>query len=770
MISRNKQTKRKGNFEMKKRKTIGFLLHHIEDDYAQSLIKGAIEAAEELDINIVFLPGRAIDSAYSDKAYSAFEYQNNVLFGYANKESMDGCVVTAGAIGTFVDDDKLKNFLDSFKGLPILTIERKVQGYPCVKYDDDGMYEAVEHLISEHHCRDIRFLAGPKTNPDSESRLNAYRRALEAYGIEFRQDRVYYSDFTEYTVEITEKILDAENMLPDAICCANDLACIGVYTAMKNRGLVPGKDVLVTGFDNSPTAYMLSPMLTTVAADPEPLGFSSVMTLVQNLDNLRQLQDITLNSHLVIRGSCGCEDRRNLVVQKLLQNTLMLSADRAIDVYADRFIKKPDTAKNRRYKQDIAKLFLNIVNDLSFDEQADLEEDTRRIITFLEKQSPEMIEVDAFLGMVDCVGKYASRRCDFNRVMVFLSDIYKHALYFSIRRNYALISENARANFLLTGISRDMMQSSTGEKGNTFAALEKMMLLGARSTGMYRYRDSFINKADREITLPDTIRLLGYQVGDKIVTVEASDEAYVPINKCLDNDYMPDEPKTMVMIPLYTNEVQYGVLVCDLPREKYLSLYYVGPQMSTSITTNALLQYLEGSLEEVQDTNEVLNEMSMHDELTGLFNRRGFFRNATDAIEDPRNNGRIGMFLFADVDNLKLINDGLGHEAGDYAIMTSADYLKKALRKEDIIARIGGDEMVAFAILECEEQAKLLYQRIKAIAAEHNASSDKNFNVTISIGTCTFECSKTISVSEYLDKSDEQLYEDKARKNKNIWK
>ncbi|MGN1417550.1 MAG: GGDEF domain-containing protein, partial [Oscillospiraceae bacterium] len=132
----------------------------------------------------------------------------------------------------------------------------------------------------------------------------------------------------------------------------------------------------------------------------------------------------------------------------------------------------------------------------------------------------------------------------------------------------------------------------------------------------------------------------------------------------------------------------------------------------------------------------------------------------------------VGVLIFGDLDNLKKINDTFGHDEGDYAIRTAAAYLKKALRDSDIVARIGGDEFAAFAVVTPEMAGiiKDIPPRIKSIAAEHNKQSEKPYNVCMSVGIYTFECGEDISIRDYMDKADSALYKDKKNKDLDIMK
>ena len=162
--------------------------------------------------------------------------------------------------------------------------------------------------------------------------------------------------------------------------------------------------------------------------------------------------------------------------------------------------------------------------------------------------------------------------------------------------------------------------------------------------------------------------------------------------------------------------------------------------------------------------------MSMLDELTGVYNRRGFYEFTNRIFKAPENEGKSAVLIFADLDNLKKINDTFGHDDGDYSIKSAADFIRNGLRSTDIVARIGGDEFAAFALCDSESIMKTIPARIKGIAAEHNEKSDKPYNVTVSIGIYELTCNPNGSVQVYMDKADAALYADKKNKNPDIMK
>ena len=93
-----------------------------------------------------------------------------------------------------------------------------------------------------------------------------------------------------------------------------------------------------------------------------------------------------------------------------------------------------------------------------------------------------------------------------------------------------------------------------------------------------------------------------------------------------------------------------------------------------------------------------LQSMALMDTLTGLYNRRGFVTVAEEQLKLARRTGNCFAMAFVDLDGMKRINDEMGHEFGDQALVTTASILKSTFRASDITARLGGDEFIALAI------------------------------------------------------------------------
>ncbi len=164
-------------------------------------------------------------------------------------------------------------------------------------------------------------------------------------------------------------------------------------------------------------------------------------------------------------------------------------------------------------------------------------------------------------------------------------------------------------------------------------------------------------------------------------------------------------------------------------------------------------------------TEERLRYMSMHDALTGLYNR-GCFEDELARLE--RDELYPISVVMVDIDDLKVINDTHGHEAGDEVLRRSAAVLRKIFRADDVVARIGGDEFAVLLPNTDENIVNVALERLRAEVGMHNSEHEDN-PLSLSLGSATI--TREGSLSAALNVADRQMYQEKLGKGGKIrWK
>jgi diguanylate cyclase (GGDEF)-like protein/PAS domain S-box-containing protein len=163
-----------------------------------------------------------------------------------------------------------------------------------------------------------------------------------------------------------------------------------------------------------------------------------------------------------------------------------------------------------------------------------------------------------------------------------------------------------------------------------------------------------------------------------------------------------------------------------------------------------------------------LQTLSLTDELTGLYNRRGFFTLAEQQIK-MANRNKSGIFLlYADLDNLKGINDKFGHKEGDAALIEAAGILKESYRESDIIARIGGDEFAVIPVGTSLDNIEIIKIRFYKNLETYNRKRNSANNLSVSIGISYYDPLFPCSIDELMAQADKRMYEQKRHRKKTI--
>lgn len=155
-----------------------------------------------------------------------------------------------------------------------------------------------------------------------------------------------------------------------------------------------------------------------------------------------------------------------------------------------------------------------------------------------------------------------------------------------------------------------------------------------------------------------------------------------------------------------------------------------------------------------------LRHLALTDDLTCLYNRRGFFAAATQQLKSAQRNGQSLLLLFCDVDNLKTINDTYGHREGDLAIIRTADALEQSFRGSDVVSRLGGDEFVVLALEASNQTQEVILRRLEK-NLKKSSTSETRYDLSVSVGVARFDPKRPITLGELMVQADKAMYEKK---------
>ncbi|MCR4716633.1 MAG: GGDEF domain-containing protein [Lachnospiraceae bacterium] len=641
---------------------MGYYVDGLANDFAQNVSKGIVAAAKDNDANLIVFPGRYFQPIYVDVKRLNYEYQYDHIFQYANENNIDVLLVLMGCVGDLKQQGEKMRLVAELKkrGLPVITIAAKLDEYKSIMYDNvSGFADGIKHLINEHGAKRIGYVSGNKENEDSIIRLNTYKKVLDECSIEYNDDFVKYGNFTEFCEEQVDELLDIEPKL-DAIVFANDQMALGGYSVFKRRGIVPGKDILVLGFDNADIAQEMVPSLTTVSADPRKLGIEAVKMCIEYAKN-KTIEDKLVPTELLIRESCGC-----------------------------------DKCKRAKKATDN-----------------------------LDDEEVSIISASSILAT-----RYA------NEV--------------SIR----------------SAIERDMMLFDGGSDINLVQIVNRLGYVGIKSSYLFLNEHAKVYRAGEPWVKPRAMFLKTIQNGDNVDVVPPNKQR-IAFADVLDSDFYPQDRRyTHIVMPMFMQEEQYGILVGEVDGEDVGFVPSISYQMSLALKFVFMLKKQEEISRKLHESNLVLESVSKRDDLTGVYNRRGFVVAAEALLKVANNHGKQMAAYYADVDYLKTINVQYGHEEGDHALDMSAKVLSRVLGHEGVVGRLGGNAFVAIVPLSEEKNLEYYANEIDKQIDNSNKHSERPYHIGVTLGFTTFECKEDVNLIDILSMAEDSLYQlkyDKAR-------
>lgn len=752
-----------------RRYCIGFITNRFENNYSLTICKGAAIAAEEMDVDIVFFPGHDFNITPHDSFQSTFDYQNHALFSLVHKQAVDALVVPLGMVVGRVGYEDRSRFLSRFDGIPTVVCELEHEGYPSVTFNTNGLTESIDHLAQAHGCKRIAFVSGPKDQPDASARLTAYKNALLANGLPVDEALIAYGDFSEYSYDVVAELLDRSDTLPDAICFANDSMAIGAYSVLQDRGIVPGKDIAVIGYDNDRFSGVMDPPLTTVDVGIINLGYTSVKAAVDLIEK-GSIESIVLDSSLTIRRSCGCSTYEAAKTSDKKPDAQQLTE----------LVLKQFSGINHISKLNLTSKLLRDFVNLFFTEALDHRKkhfSHRKLCdSFADLIATKFMHLfnhDAapvLLGSLKAAAEPHIKSAAKKLSMYQLFDSMQTSLneYYA-ERIYHMESDSRSRQLLVSHITKDMTAYSKEENECYRRLIDDISHFHFESTYIYLFEHPYKGLSQSELAEwkpPKRVLLKAYHNGQDIYLPFKEDQ-YVDTADFFRNTFISaDRRRTAALTLLGFNDELFGFTVTETEPESFTQLGSIAQQICTSIKMTDFMLMLEDIISQITQRNAILSHESVSDELTGLLNRRGFFSEAEKALASraKSHTKQHCAIMFADLNHLKEINDTFGHEEGDYAIKTAAQILRTCLRSSDIIGRVGGDEFAVLTIYNDDTFAERLFKRVKQFQDNLNLETDKPYYVELSIGIHEFDCTDHCNLQELLDNADNKLYIDKKSK------
>lgn len=576
----------------------------------------------------------------------------NMIYNLLDAELFDGAIIFGSGLNS---EAALNNIMSRYieADVPFVIQGDTREGASTVTVDNySGMKDLCCHIIEDHNVKRAVFIAGPKDNDDSNTRLLAFKDALAINNIDDSEVDVLYANWERSHIEeyINANYVGHFDKLPDAFVCANDPMALFTLTILEANGIVVPRDVIVTGFDNINDGRIYYPSIASVDQRYFDQGSESAKILIEHINGKKEIDNKVLPCLAIHGESCGCINCKNEIEarRKLCHDSLY-----------NRF--KDESKRGRESHIEMCIMSCS---------------DYRRI--------PQKFKEDMFTTQ-------GEEGDDFH---IIVNPEYVKLVY----------ADQDNVNDIMQGFSpvMDVLASKTYGNVNPDTQFDRKNMFpgytgeGTSSTFVYT-----------------SIRIGANCIGFVAMTYSQGG---------FDGKKFND----------------FGGRI-----NKILEIY----QMNIKLTL----------------LNDKLSELLQKDSLTNVKNRIAYDNYIQKMDDEILHEGNVRVsVIMCDINNLKTINDNLGHDAGDIYIKNCCKLMCESFKCSPIF-RTGGDEFViVISTADYDTRNEKLAEMRKKMDEINNKEMSPLEKVSIATGIADLDVTKDKSLANTVKRADAFMYINKA--------
>ena len=291
----------------KEKKTIGLVLENTFTEFGEEFIQNVQSGIRQRkDLNLVVIAGRFDGTKDKNSRHHRYFNIYNTVYQLEKRCKFDGLIINLGSMEN-VNVEKVKQrFRSQINHIPVVFAASDIVDYVSVNYDNEsGIREAVDCLINVNGFTKFGMLGGRPDSRDSEKRKEIFERLLAENRIEFTPANYEATDMSINTRSEAKALLD-RNPGIQVVFCVNDSVAVGLYEAMEEKRLVPGRDIMVFAFDNTTMAGRMIPPLSSIGVADITLGRKSLDLLLAQMAG-EKVESVEIPTRLYGRESLPYE-------------------------------------------------------------------------------------------------------------------------------------------------------------------------------------------------------------------------------------------------------------------------------------------------------------------------------------------------------------------------------------------------------------------------------------------------------------------------------
>ncbi len=648
----------------------------------------------------------------------------NTIYSAVNQFDISGLIILSGTIAHGSVPNAILDLVKKFS-VPKVSMGMKLPFIPSVYLDESkGMADLMDHLLTSSEKKYFAFIRGHQNDPYSLKREAIFKSSLLAGGHNLENCVFVEGDYNAFTTYQAIDELFNSNIQLDCIVAANDVMAASAAQAAKVHGISIPSQLSISGFDDTSDATSHSPAITTVRQPTNKLAVISVELLIQQMEQPASTTtfnaSICIPTELIIRRSTVKAKNEYPLVDSVDEPEL-----RRLLIDSMRGLEMPSNVTMKNVSEPLWQTLVS-GND--------------EIITFAQRLDAPTISRHAhwFINICDQIEiicrKLLSGDEAIGRIAIVSSAV------FTIREKvWDLQSDQQFEISRLQNAKSEMMlqMSSCAEVQDIILAMDSWL------SSLKPHRCFLVRYANAGSTPDEHAELIHVF---RNAAPEPPSSTLFRSSSILPVAYQNEiSSGLLVLCPICVDDIMFGYLLID-PRDTLL-LYidFAAQCIGNAMRTHYHIEALRKQRDSLESVNEELEQLANFDALTGLSNRLQFTKYLDKCCEaTPGNPDGVNFWLlFIDLDGFKLINDTLGHAAGDQLLDIVAKRLLSVTSRSSeftgFISRLGGDEftVILHKKVESADLAQITHQFLESLSGPYQLCKNV-VSVSASIGCSSF--------------------------------
>ncbi len=576
------------------KRVIGLIAEDISTDYARELIESVKKAVpKNSGLRLVVIAGRYTDNNDERSNERMYSEVYDTVYELGEQFGFDGLIIHPGSMNSSKMRLIERTMHGRLRSVPKVVVSSVLEGFTTVGYDNTtGVREAIEYIINVEGITKLCMLGGREDNHEATVRKQTFIESLRAQGIMFRSKMFEATDMGENSEAAAERLLD-RNPETRAIFCVNDSVAVGLYKVMYRRGLVPGKDILVFGFDNTKMSSGMNPPLATVGAQSVTLGRRAVEMLLAKM-NGEEVESELIRTKLYGRGSFDC-----VMYEFAIQDLIRVDRDFIYRMFDDCFYRWRNEAADRE-RVDLRRLYfefisrmLKAMNDryLSIEEFGEI---GILIDIFFNEGAMEYTDAQKLLKSINRLQNAMANAQKMHSVTI---NTYINRLFLRMKdKALSVIAEKCeeerRHNVRVHERMHDFLIRTTSYDGGCgirglFSAFGS---LGIRNAAVYMFDEKIKFVPGEATKFPDHIHLVCVMKNGELYMMP-DERRNCPLNEMLRRRDLSSDCRGYAVFPVFFRDRIYGLFMEELGEDVCTNGELIAMQLGRMIYLDGIPRY-----------------------------------------------------------------------------------------------------------------------------------------------------------------------------------